>query len=188
MAPKGRAFRNVVSLDRYPRVGRDGEISFHEFSLPVTENRLCAQSGLPGAKRREMQHEKHQNCSEISKNGPNAASKGANAAKKGANATNKRANAANNGENAAKKRKRIGILAEPPRLANNRFRPPNRSILGGNGHFLGLLSTIWIETQGFRGSRTDFPGASGIGGSDETVGFWWILVSFHLFLTFFRSF
>ena len=89
MAPKGRAFCNVVSLDRYPHVGRDGEISFHDFSLPVTENRLCAQSGLPGAKRREMQHEKHQNCSEISKNGPNAANKGA--------------NAANNGENAARK-------------------------------------------------------------------------------------
>ena len=56
MAPKGRAFRNAVSLDRYPRVGKDGEISFHDFSLPVTENRLCAQSGLPGAKRSEMQH------------------------------------------------------------------------------------------------------------------------------------
>ena len=56
MAPKGRAFRNAVSLDRYPRVGKDGEISFHDFSLLVTENRLCAQSGLPGAKRSEMQH------------------------------------------------------------------------------------------------------------------------------------
>jgi hypothetical protein len=28
MPPKGRIFRNVVSLDRYPRVGKDGVISY----------------------------------------------------------------------------------------------------------------------------------------------------------------
>ena len=41
MAPKGRAFRNVVSLDRYPRVGKDGEISYpllgYEFCIPAKD-------------------------------------------------------------------------------------------------------------------------------------------------------
>ena len=41
MAPKGRAFRSAVSLDRYPRVGKDGEISYpllgYEFCIPAKD-------------------------------------------------------------------------------------------------------------------------------------------------------